>query len=180
MLKLKLQYFSHLMQTAISLGKTLMLVKTEGREEGDRGWDGWMASVIQWTWTWTNLGRSWGTGKPGVLQSTVSQRVATVHGITKSWTQLSDWTTRYVCVSVSLSVRTHVYLVAQSCLTLCNPIDCSPPGSSVHGDSPGKNTGVSNLPLLQGIFPTQGSNPCLRHCRQLYQLSYQGSLQSLL
>ena len=37
MLKLKLQYFSHLMQTAISLGKTLMLVKTEGREEGDRG-----------------------------------------------------------------------------------------------------------------------------------------------
>ena len=39
--------------------------------------------------------------------------------------------------------------------TLCNPIDCSPPGSSVHGDSPGKNTGVGCHALLQGIFPTR-------------------------
>ena len=48
-------------------------------------------------------------------------------------------------------------LVAESCQTLCNPMDCSPPGSSVHGDSPGKNTGVGSHSLLQGIFPTQGS-----------------------
>ena len=67
-------------------------------------------------------------------------------------------------------------LVAQSCLTLCNPMDCSPPGSSVHGDSPGKNTGVVCHALLQGICPTQGSNPGLLPCRQiLYQLSHQGS-----
>ena len=46
-------------------------------------------------------------------------------------------------------------LVAQSCPTLCDPIDCSPPGSSVRGDSPGKNTGVGCRALLQGIFPTQ-------------------------
>ena len=60
--------------------------------------------------------------------------------------------------------------------TLCNPMDCSPPGSSVHGDSPGKNTGVGCRALLQGIFPTQGSNPGLPHCRQiLYHLSHQGS-----
>ena len=45
---------------------------------------------------------------------------------------------------------------AQSCLTLCNPIDCSPPGSSVHGDSPGKNTGVGCHFLIQGIFMTPG------------------------
>ena len=65
---------------------------------------------------------------------------------------------------------------AQSCLTLCNPMDCSLPGSSVHGDSPGKNTGVGCHALLQGIFPTQGSNPGLPHCRQiLYQLSRKGS-----
>ena len=38
-------------------------------------------------------------------------------------------------------------------------MDCSPPGSSVHGDSPGKNTGVGCHALLQGIFPIQGSNP---------------------
>ena len=48
----------------------------------------------------------------------------------------------------------------QPCLTLCNPVDCSPPGSSVHGDSPGKNTGVGCRALFQGIFLTQGSNLC--------------------
>ena len=65
-------------------------------------------------------------------------------------------------------------LVAQSCLTLCNPRDCSPPGSSVHGDSPGKNIGVGCHALLQRIFPTQGSNPGLLHCRWiLYHLSHQ-------
>ena len=47
------------------------------------------------------------------------------------------------------------------------------PGSSVHGDSPGKNTGVGCHALLQGIFPTQGSNPGLPHCNQiLYHLSH--------
>ena len=46
----------------------------------------------------------------------------------------------------------------QLCLTLCDPMDCSPQGSSVHGDSPGKNTGVGCHALLQGIFPTQGLN----------------------
>ena len=50
------------------------------------------------------------------------------------------------------------------------------PGSFVHGDSPGKNTGVGCHALLQGIFPTQGLNPGLLHCRQiLYHLSHQGS-----
>ena len=67
-------------------------------------------------------------------------------------------------------------LAAQSCLTLCNPMDCCPPGSSVHGESLGKNTKVGCHTLLQRIFPTQGSNPGLPHCRQiLYHLSYQGS-----
>ena len=69
-----------------------------------------------------------------------------------------------------------VRLVTQSCPTLCNPMDCSPPGSSVHGDSPGKRTGVDGHALLQGIFPTQGLNPGLPHCRRiLYQLGHQGS-----
>ena len=48
--------------------------------------------------------------------------------------------------------------VAQLSLTLCNPMDYSPSGSSVHEDSPGKNTGVGYCALLQEIFPTQGSN----------------------
>ena len=45
-------------------------------------------------------------------------------------------------------------LVAQLCLTLCDPMDRSPPGSSVRGDSLGKNTGMGCHALLQGIFPT--------------------------
>ena len=59
-------------------------------------------------------------------------------------------------------------LVPQSCPTLCDPMDDSPPGSSVHGESPSKNTRVRcHALLLQGIFPTQGSNPGLPHCRQI-------------
>ena len=54
---------------------------------------------------------------------------------------------------------------AQSGPTLCDPMDCSLPGFSVHGDSPGKITRVGCHALLQGIFPTQGSNPGLLHCR---------------
>ena len=67
-------------------------------------------------------------------------------------------------------------LVAQSCLTLWDPMDCSPPVSSVHRDSPGRNTGVGCHDLLQRSFPTQRSNPGLPHCKQiLYHLRHQGS-----
>ena len=66
-------------------------------------------------------------------------------------------------------------LVCQSCLTLCDAMDCSPPGSSVHGDSPGKSARVGCHALLQGIFPSQGSKPGHPHCRKiLYHLSQQG------
>ena len=69
-----------------------------------------------------------------------------------------------------------VCLVTQSCLTLCDPMDCSPPGTSVHGDSPGKNAWLSCHALLQQIFPTQGLNPGLPHCRWILDhLSHQGS-----
>ena len=72
-------------------------------------------------------------------------------------------------------------LVTQSYPTLCNPMDCSPPGSTVHGNSPGKNTGVGCHALLQRIMLTQGSNPCLPHCRWiLYHLSHQESPVSIL
>ena len=64
--------------------------------------------------------------------------------------------------------------VVQSCLTLCEPMNCSP------WNSPGQNTGVGSLSLLQGIFPTQGSNPGLPHGRRiLYQLSHKGSPRML-
>ena len=67
-------------------------------------------------------------------------------------------------------------LVAQSCPILCIPVECSLPGSPVHGGSPGKNTGVGCHALCQGIFPTQGSNPSLLHCRRiLHPWRHQGS-----
>ena len=67
--------------------------------------------------------------------------------------------------------------VAQPCPTLCNAVDYSLPGSSVHGIFPGKSTGVGCYFLPQGIFfPTQQSNPGLPHCRQShYRLSHKGS-----
>ena len=56
-LMLKLQYFVHLMWRVNSLEKTPMLGKIEGQGEGsDRGWDGWKASLTQWTWIWANSG----------------------------------------------------------------------------------------------------------------------------
>ena len=76
MLKLKLQYFGHLMQSIDSLEKTLMLGGTGGRRRRcDRGWDGWMASPARWTWVWVNSGSWWCTGRPGVLRFMGSQRV---------------------------------------------------------------------------------------------------------
>ena len=114
------------------------------------------------------LGRSPGEGNGYPLQYSglENSMFCIVHGVAKSQTQLSDFKKKnYV-----------LWLVTQSCLTLCDPMDCSPPGSSVHGDSPGKNTGVGCHALLQGIVPTQGSNPGLPHCRQiLYCLSHQGN-----
>ena len=84
MLKLKLQYFGHLMRRTDSLEKTLMLGKTEGRRR--RGWDGWMASPTWWTWVYASSRSWWRTGKPGVLQSMGSQRVG------HNWVTELNWT----------------------------------------------------------------------------------------
>ena len=54
-----------------------------GGEGEDRGWDGWMVSLTQWTWVCINSGSCWWTSRP---------ECAAVHGVTKSWTRLSDWT----------------------------------------------------------------------------------------
>ena len=80
-------------------------------------------------------------------------------------------------MSTTVILSNVLCLVAQLCLTLCDSTDCSPPGSSVHGDSPDKNTKVGCHALLQGIYPTQGSNPGLLHCRLILScLSHQGSI----
>ena len=73
MLKLKLQNFGHLMQRT---DWPWCWERLKAGEEGDdRGWDGWMASPTWWIWVWASSGSWWWTGKPGVRQSMVSQRV---------------------------------------------------------------------------------------------------------
>ena len=75
---------------------------------------------------------------------------------------------------VSLRDSVCVGSVTQSCLTLCDPMDCSPPGSSVHRIPQARILEWGATAFLQGIFPTQGSNPGLPPCRRLlYQLSHQ-------
>ena len=88
-LKLKLQYFGHLMQRADSFEKTLMLGKIEGgRRRDDRGWDGWMASLTQWTWVWVNSGSWWWAGRPGVLRFMGSQESDMTERL--NWTELNS------------------------------------------------------------------------------------------
>ena len=75
MLKLKFQYFGHLIWRADSLEKTLMLGKMKSkRRRGQQRMTWCMASLFQWTWVWANSWRQWRTGKSGVLQSMGSQR----------------------------------------------------------------------------------------------------------
>ena len=86
MLKLKLQYFGHLMWRTDSLKRPWCWERLrEGGEGDDRGWDGWMASLTQWTWVWVNSGSWWWTGRPGML----------VHGVAKvghDWMTELNWT----------------------------------------------------------------------------------------
>ena len=75
MLKLKFQNFGHLMQEQTHWKRPWCWERLKaGGEEGDREWDGWMASPSQWTWVWANS-RRWRTGKPGMLQFMGLQRV---------------------------------------------------------------------------------------------------------
>ena len=66
-----------------------------GGEGDNRGWDGWMASLIQWTWVWASSVSWWWTGKPDVLQSLGSQRVGHYWATELNWT---EHTPKYVCM----------------------------------------------------------------------------------
>ena len=67
-------------------------------------------------------------------------------------------------------------LIAQSCQTICDPMDCNPPGSSVHGILQARILEWVVIPFFRGIFLTQRSNPGILHCRQiLYHLNHQRS-----
>ena len=146
------------------------------------------------------LGRCPGEGNDNPLQYSCLQNPlrgawwATVHGVAESYT--AEQRSMHACSQVIRPVkyyktccdvpsssfllilwstkRTYVCVcsVMQMCLTLCNAMDCSPPVSSIHGDSAGKNTGVGCHSLLQGIFPTQGLNPYLLQLLNSYPWNF--------
>ena len=108
MLKLKLQYFAHLMQTANSLEKALMLWKTEGKCR-------WEQQKVRWLDSITNSMDM----NLSILQEIMEDRgvwQAAVHRVTKSQTQLSDWTTTTIKLTGPL-----LFLFSKLCLTLSNP-----------------------------------------------------------
>ena len=92
-----------------------------------------------------------------------SNRLVSITQQLHSWTFIPE-KEKHIYINTCAQLFLHVCSVAQSYQTLCDPTDCSPPGSSVHGISPGKNTAVGCrfLPL---IFPVQGLNPCLLQLR---------------
>ena len=93
MLKLKLQYFGTWCKEQTQWKRPWCWERLRAGEGGNRRWDGWMATLTQWTWAWVTSRRQWRTGKLGVLPSTGAQRV---------W---HDWVTEHqhgTAVSISL------------------------------------------------------------------------------
>ena len=108
------------------------------------------------------------------LYNNVNQLYVQIYPLSLVYVVLTHFICNIVC-------RNTACVCALSCSVMSDSLGphglYSPPDSSVHGDSPGKNTEVGCC-VLQGIFPTQGWNPGLPYCkRTLYHLSYQGSLK---
>ena len=96
MLKLKLQYFSHLMQRADSFEKTLMLGKIEGRRRGQQRMRWLDASPTQWPWVWVDSRSWWWTGRPGVLWFMGLQRVGHDWATELNWTDGEYWEIKWI------------------------------------------------------------------------------------
>ena len=158
-----------------------------GGEVDDRGWDVWMALPTWWTWVWVNFGSWWWTGSPGVLWFMGSQELGMIELL--NWTELIILALkekqvvegRLVPFRNSFKTMKKQKKIIQKLWYISVNEGHSVMSDSLwhHGlnspwNSPGQNPGLASCSLLQGIFPTQRSNPGLLHCRQIiYQLSYE-------
>ena len=147
-------------------------------------WRAAVHGVSKWLSDWTEL---WIWYEVGVKIRFFSHKYSWVTEWLNWVTELSDWTELWIWYEVGVKIRffSHKYsLVLAPCMVISSESKKSLSHVRLewhHGpyspwNSPGQNTRVGSCSLLQGIFPTQGSNPGLPHCRQiLYWLSHQGS-----
>ena len=135
MLKLKLQYFGHLMWRTDSFEKSPWCWERlrAGGEGDDRGWDGWMALLTRWTWVWVDSGSWWWTGRPSVLRFMGSQGVrhdlATEQREKWSYSVVSNSATPWIVackVPLSMGFARHKYW---SELPFPSPEDLPNPGT---------------------------------------------------
>ena len=168
MLKLKLQYFSHLMQRVDSLEKSLMLGGIGGRRRRGRQIAGWHHRLDGHEFESTP-GLGDGQGGLACCDSWGCKELDTTEWL--NWTELNDHLVYYYYYYY---FHVSFYYESESDSIVSDSL--RPHGLYSPWNSPGQNTGVGSLSLFQRIFPTQGSNSGFPHCRWiLYQLSHKGS-----
>ena len=168
-----------------------MLEKIEGKRRRGQQRMRWLESPTQWTWIWASSGKCRGWG---ILACCNPWGLTVRHGLVTEQQQHGFWNNLqhissctiliHVLIIQFLMTRYKLFItpkflsrgcvhaqLLQSCPTLCDPVDCSLPGSSVHRILQGKNTAVGWCALLQGIFPSQELNVWhllhLLYCRQI-------------
>ena len=159
MLKLKLQYFGHVVWRTDSLEKTLMLGKTDG---GMTGWDGWMATPYQWAWDWASFGSWWWTVKPGMLQPMHHKESDVTEQL--NWNELKQfyfWANfvyhLIVNGSTALGPLSPVNHYSEVCLwlwiTLCSHCSSETSRFGFKPSKKGRNNSYNFLNVLLNVFP---------------------------